>query len=68
MDVLKLGRAMVRHVARQAYDAHVVQHGHADAVWQARRVGTEFILDVDDRGAQEYLNQQLEALLAELHP
>ena len=67
MDVLKLGRAMVRHVARQAYDAHVAQHGHAEAVWQARRAGTQFILDVDDPGAQEVLNQQLELFLAELH-
>lgn len=67
MDALKLGRAMIRHVARQVYDASLVQQGHQDAVWQARRAGTQFILDVEDHAAQVYLHQQLELFLAELH-
>lgn len=58
---------MVRHIVRQVYDTNVVQHGHQDAIWQARRAGAQFILDVEDQGAQEYLNQQLEMCLAELH-
>ena len=53
MDALKLGRAMIRHVARQVYDASLVQQGHQDAVWKARRAGAQFILDIEDHAAQE---------------
>lgn len=66
MDTLKLGRAMIRHVARTTYDENFSKHGHQDALWQARRVGTRFAQETEDDGLKDYLLGQLENFLAEL--
>ena len=60
-----LERAMVRHIARTAYNSRVRRFGTARAEMEARAQATAFIADLQDAEWQALLQLDLDEFLAE---